>query len=416
MAEELKTLKELYPTESEFVAAAKNDYIGDATLTAIYKSFYWRKVCSNEMFLPYLFDVFQRRGQQYNDLLRFQLVRIDPLVNRYLEEELNEKKSGTNNSSRTMTYGRKDTTTHGHVIATEHGETITTAHGEKITTEHGEQVTTTHGEQITRTHGEKITQSGTDSRLTKNNQTQNQKTTATIAERSTETNGATAGISQSDSRALAASLPRVDSYTANGIPAPDTVKTSLGENGTLGAQTAAGMVAAPLDWRNADSQSETVGAASNAGNSHGSTSSKVNGDDVTNVDTSYSGEADKEDTNYGRVDTHSGDDIDKHAGDDIDKHSGSDVDTHSGNDVDTHSGTDTQTNSGDDITQADGSDVDATAGGDSSQGNTRRRYTGREGSAGELLTQAAHFVKNTGAFVWLCGKIAECFYGVICEL
>lgn len=472
------TLQGLYPTSEDFEEAFEDCGLTSGTLPALYQSFYWRQVCDNDYFTPILRALFLRYGQQYNDLLRLQLTRIDPMVTQYLERETTHGGTDQTTTSGSTTHGLNvktthdttDTVTHGLSITQTHNTTDTLKHGETITgdhdttdaTEHGLNVKTTHDTTDTTTHdttdartlntqetlqhGETITTSGTENRSTKTNQTLTTDETITTAKRTTASSGTSSGKSSTDNRSLAASLPRVDSYTANGFPAAETIKTgeATGTDGTTTDTTAAGVLAQAMDWRLADTQSEQAGIGVNSGETTGTTAVTVEAPDTSKTVTAYTGDPDTDNLSRDMSDTHSGSDVTTRTGTDTTTHTGTDTTartgsetvantgtdttthtgkdttTHAGSDVTTRTGTDTTAHSGNDRTARTGSETVANTGTDSTAGTVttahdttdRERYTGRNGAAGDLLQKAADFIEGTGAFSWLCRRVDTCFLDI----
>lgn len=467
----LKTLQELYSDAATFAAAFPD--IDEATATAIYQGFHWRQVCDNDRFPDYLISMWNRVGQQYEDLLHTQLTRIDPMVTKYLERQLTHGGGDTTTTTGKTTYNStlqkdKNTTSelsHGHEIVTDYGSTDTTTHNTTDSTEYGKTETTTlntntkvsyessdttthdttdqtnYGKQHDLSHGENIAHTGTDTETTKNNQTRNDHTSATIAKRTTTTENNAKTAAANDSRSLSASLPRVDSYTANGIPAPVVVETGVTDTDD---STVSGMVAGAFDWRNADSQAESAGASHSKSHGSGSTSVIVDKPDESDVTTAYSGAADQRQTTYNTADNHTGTDTEKDTGSDslvktgTDKinYDGSDTTTRGGSDEVKTTGTDSvtktgteslsktgqdvQTNRGTDTTKNTGGDTDTHTGDDSTEGKVktelgsydRERYTGHDGNPAELLQKAAQYIKGTGAFSWLYRHIDTLFFSL----
>lgn len=369
-----KTLSDLY-TDADAFAAAFPD-IDEPTAQALYRSFFWKTVCDDDMFNSYVISFWDKNSQSYYDDLKIQLTRFDPMVTKYMERQIKHLGKDVEDTDNTLTHGLISTTTHGHTRTMTHGLTTTM----------------THGLQKTLSHGEKITRGGDDTVNTQRVQTQTSTTTDTIATRSTDGNGTSAGIGASDSRALAASLPRVDTYSANGINAPAAIDADVDGSGT----TASGIVVGGLDWRNADSQSETVGANSSKGKTTSHSKTSVDGDDVSKTVLEYTGDPDTQKTLYDSYDQHSGDDVEKNEGDDIQKNEGDDVEKNEGDDKVANSGNDK--NVGKKTTTYDS--------------KNRERYTGRDGNPAELLSRARDYVQRTGAFKRLCNQFEVCFYPI----
>lgn len=417
---ETQTLKKMYTQEA---FAAEFSEIDSATAEALYKSFSWRNVCDNDYFAEYFHTLWYKIGQQYNDLLHIQLTRIDPMVTKYLERQLKHGGTDKRETSQktdynsTMTDGKGVTTrtTYGHTISDDKGTTDTITHNTTDTETRNTQDKTEYGRTQDTTHGETITESGTDTTSTKNNQTRTDSRTDNIADRTTDTSGTSSGVSSSDNRGMSASLPQVESYTASGFPAPATIATAADGTGT-----ATGVLASSMDWRNADSQTESAGLAANSGKTSGSSKTTVGGADTSRTETAYTGTADTAATEYGRKDTHSGTDNVTDGGSDTLTGTGTNTTTKAGTDETAHTGTDKQTHGGTDVTTQSGDDTHAHTGNDNVSGSDtstygsydRERYTGHDGNPAELLQKAAEYVRGTAAFSWLCRRVDHLFIDV----
>lgn len=399
---ENSTLEGLYPSEDDFAKAFTE--IDSGTAAALYRSFYWRVVCDDKMFAPYLHSLYQRIGQQYEDLLRVQLTRIDPMVTKYLERELQHGGADITERSGSTEYGASEKTTHDTTDTLEHGHTVTTEHDTIDSETHGLKIVNNDDSKIDKTYGHTTSDSGTEVTETKNNQTQTTTNTDTIAKRHTENSGTSRGTGQSDSRGLSATLPHVQAYTGGGgFPVAVTVQQPGGTSQVQGQTVGA------MDWTLADSQSETASANSTQGSTSASTDVSVDGNDVSVSKVGYDGEAD---TSTRRPDL-----LTTEGGTDSEQHSGGNTETHSGTDSTTHTGSDTEKNSGQDVTTRTGSDtvqhsgIDSTSGKDTTSYGSydRERYTGHDGNPADLLKAARDYISGTGAFSWLCRRVDTCF-------
>lgn len=399
-----KTLQEMY-TDADGFSAAFPD-IDTPTAQALFRAFYWRTVCDDNMFAPYLISFWDKNRQQYYDDLRIQLTRIDPVVTKYLEREITRGGSDSVKSNGKTTYNSGNRTEYGAIDTLTHGLTQETKHDTKDATVYGHTIDQTGSSSDDTTYGHTIKTSGTDNRSTKINQTQDVKTTDTTATRNTESTGKSNGYTKSDNRALAASLPRTDSYNSEAFPAPFQ---GGGSSEMGGADGISGMELKGMDWRAADSQTENVGANATAGVTSGTSKVTVDGNDISDTTTSYTGNADTDNLERDMTDTH--------GGSDTVEHTRSLKDTHGGTDTVNRTGTDTQKNSGDDVTKKTGADTLSHTGDDSQEGSqttsynsyNRERYTGHDGSPAELLRAARDFVRGTGAFERLCNRFDQLF-------
>jgi hypothetical protein len=400
------TLQELYNTAADFSAAFESAGIDVTTLGGIWECFSWREVCDDDYFSRFLSSVLLRVSQNYNDLLRVQLIQMDPLVTHYLEKQISGDSYTVLGSTRT---GESETkrnadTSRGTVTSGEGGRSIKTDYG-RSETNSGQNTDIRNGTVTDTVGGDgnvyEVREYDDRKRITERE--------ATTADRNTSGSTGTGSTSASDTRSLSASIPIVDNYSADSFPSGAAVGTgfSVDSGGNVSrTSTAAGMESTGMDWRNADAQNETASSSDSTSVTRTATSVTVDGKD-TSRESSWSAEGQfytQTKGERGKTEYKNLEDVHKLGGR-VD-YGGTDTVTETNN---SHGETTDTGTTSENVTGTTNETANSTA-----TGKTQDRSieTGRDGSPAELIEKAKRVVASTGAFAWLCRKVDVCFVDI----
>lgn len=350
--EDMPMLCELYTLE-EFIAncCASEMYLDEATETALYNYFSFRKVGDNQEVMRKdgtsvtLFEAYFKRtlvmyAKQYLDLLRVQTIEFDPMVTNYLERLVNNVRSNAqskNTEVSNVSTGNTGSTT----------KTTDSRKGNETGNRHSEDVgnhnVTTDNDTTTVTSDSGTVQSSSKTdRDTKTNDTNTHDGThgdrQMQAELPQSATGAGAGLPSDLNWAYATRQQESDGKEKHTDKHDGTVKDS-----ETGSNT---------------QQSTNSGTQKNTGTVKVIDIDETNRDENTNINRTETGES----STQGNVQT-----------------------------TQRVDNTGKETNTGNET------------------GETKERLSGRNASPASLLTEAREYVMRTNAWVWLTNKLDKCF-------